>query len=240
MTELFPPIDLALPADITAAEAQRLLEAAGWSVVGVGDWATALADPSGVWCARLVPFDPAYRLFAEDCLAGPANRWLPHVARILPLQRDGYVVLMERLWPADETMAHSFCDALGALDGRRAPPPPSGAFTALDDPDFPRLVARIEALLAEGARRYRVWGGSDIRVGNMMADAGGNLKMVDPLFIAGPKIVAALRAGDAVPLADFTRAQLEDFLTIACFRREEDRYDGAVELRQCLDRLDHT
>ena len=52
MTELFPQIDLDLPADITAAQAQGRLEAAGWAVVGVGDWATALADPSGAWCAR--------------------------------------------------------------------------------------------------------------------------------------------------------------------------------------------
>ena len=221
-----------------ADEARARFEAAGWSVVGVGDWAHVLADPSGEVAVRIVPIDWAYRMFAEEVLGGPPNRWLPRVDAVIPLARDGFAVIMERLWPADEAMAHSFCDALGPLDGRREPPPPSGLFTATDDPDLPRLITRIEALLNEGARRYRLWGGSDIRVGNMLATRDGGLKLVDPIFLAGPKVLAAIQAGDAAALTDFTRSQLEDFLTIAAFRRSEDNPDPARELRAALDRLD--
>jgi hypothetical protein len=229
-----------IPPGTEADAARALFEGAGWRVVGEGDWATALADPGDEICARIVPFDPAYRIFAEEVLAGPPNRWLPRIDAILPLARDGYVVLMQRLWPADEALAHSFCDALGALDGRRDPPPPSGLFRDLDDPDLPRLAARVTAMLAIGASRYRLWGGSDIRAGQIMRTRDGDLKLVDPLFLAGYEVVAAIQAGNTEALADFTRSQLQDFLTIAAFRRGDGNPDPAGGLRAVLDRLDLT
>ena len=229
-----------IPPGTGADAARALFEAAGWRVIGEGDWATALADPSDEICARIVPFDPAYRIFADEVLAGPPNRFLPRIDAILPLARDGYVVLMQRLWPVDEALAHSFCDALGPLDGRRDPPPPSGLFTGADDPDLLRLIARVKAMLATGAARYRLWGGSDVRVGQILRTRDGGLKLVDPVYLAGYDIVAAIQAGDAGALADFTRAQLEDFLTIAAFRRGEDNADPDGGLRAALDRLDLT
>ena len=229
-----------IPPGIEADAARALFEAAGWRVIGEGDWATALADPSDGICARVVPFDPAYRIFAEEVLAGPPNRFLPRVDAIRPLARDGYVVLMQRLWPVDEALANSFCDALGELDGRRDPPPPRGLFRLADDPDLPRLITRVKAMLAAGAARYRLWGGSDVRAGQVLQTRDGGLKLVDPLFLAGYRVMEAIQAGDVEALADFTRAQLQDFLTIAAFRRGEDNLNPDGGLRAVLDRLDLT
>jgi hypothetical protein len=233
-----PAPDLTHLTGLSADQAQDRLEAAGWSMAGEGDWAIALADPSDAWAARIVPFDPAYRLFAEDVLAGPQNRWLPRMTSLIPLERDGYVVLMERLWPADETLAGGLCEALGirCTSGYEPPPALPGPWT--DDPDLRSLKLRIEALMANGARRWTVWGGADIRPGNVLAAKDGSLRIVDPIFIRGPKILQALRDGDPTMLQGFTRQQLQDFLTIRVFRRDEDRPGGADELRACLDRME--
>jgi hypothetical protein len=183
-----------------------------------------------------VPFDPAYRMFAQDCLDGPANRWLPRVDAIVPLQRDGYITVLERLWPADKTRAAGFCAAIGiGSDGSHEPV--AEAFEDFGDPDLPLLADRIRALLAKGAERYVVWGGSDIRAGNVMADARGALKLVDPIFIAGKKIAEAIESGDRKQLQGFTRSQLEVFLTIAVFAPGGPGHDGQAALLAGVERL---
>lgn len=207
--------DLPVAPQMTAQAALAALALAGWQRIGTGDWSWVLEDPSGGLAARVTPFDPAYRLHAEACLAGPPNRWLPRVEAIAPLQGDGYVVVMERLWPAEEAAAADLCArlAIGNDCGYQTPAPVS----ADADPDLDDLRDRILGLMDEGARRYQLWGGSDIRPGNIMADAQGRLKLVDPLFLAGKKVVAAIVEGRADLLADFTQRQLEAFLTIPPF-----------------------
>ena len=207
----------AIPSDATAEIARELFEQAGWSQIGVGDWSWVLADASRAWAARVTPFDPAYRMHAEACISGRPNRWLPHMATLMPLRRDGYVVVMERLGPADEEAAASFCAALAIGNDSGYAPPVGKPFDAVTDADFAALRARLLALLADGARRYQLWGGSDIRPGNIMADARGSLKLVDPIFLRGKAIVDALRDGRRDLLTDFSRRQLEDFLTIPVF-----------------------
>jgi hypothetical protein len=202
---------------MSAAEACASLQAGGWRQVGAGDWSWVYADPDDAWAVRVTPFDPGYRMFAEACLAGPANRWLPKVARILPLVRDGYAVLMERLWPADEAAASAFCAALGIANETNHPPPSAGPAVAADAPDLDALRERTLALLAAARARYGRWAVCDIREGNVMADRDGALKLVDPVGVGGWMIAAALREGRADPLADFSVAQLLDFLTIPYF-----------------------
>lgn len=206
-----------LPVDATAAEARGVLEAAGWTLVGAGDWSWVLADPGGVWASRLSPFDPGYRMFAEACLAGPANRWLPNVAAVVPLRDDAYAVFLQRLWPAPEAEASAFCAALGIANDTGYAAPVAGPAVDAGDPDLAPVRQRIGALLAAGAARYRLWAGSDIREGNVMIDADGQLKLVDPIGVAGWKIVEALGEARADLLSDFSRRQLEDFLTIPYF-----------------------
>jgi hypothetical protein len=206
-----PPLP-SFPEDASVGEALAQLAAAGWREIGAGDWSRALEDPSGGRVARVTGFDPAYRMFAEECLAGPRNRWLPRFEAILPLRRDGYVAVMERLWPADRAAAAAFCRALGAVNDSRETEGEAGLFSFADDVDLAALSGRLRALLASGASRYRLWGGADIRPANVMTDADGALKLIDPVFIAGKDICAALRDGRADLLADFTPDQLEDFL----------------------------
>jgi hypothetical protein len=206
-----------LPADATAAQARDILEAAGWTEVGAGDWSWVLADPAGVWAARLSPFDPGYRMFAEACLAGPPNRWLPRMAAVVPLRDDAYAVFLRRLWPAPEAEASAFCAALGIANDTGYAAPVAGPAVDAGDPDLAPVRDLIRTLMAEGAARYRLWAGSDIREGNVMADADGQLKLVDPVGIAGWKIVEALGQARADLLSDFSRRQLEDFLTIPYF-----------------------
>lgn len=221
-----------IPPTATAAEARALLEAAGWRQVGVGDWSWVLADPSGAVAARVTPFDPAYRLHAQACLDGPPNRWLPRIEAILPLRRDGYVVVMERLWPADEERADAFCGALGIRNDSGYAPPGDLPFPEADD-DLAALRTRILALIDDGARRFKLWGGSDIRPGNVMADAEGRLKLVDPVFVRGLGIIEAVRDGRSDLLADFSREVLEDFMTIPPFQPGEE----ADALRRRLNEL---
>lgn len=202
---------------MSASEARRALEDDGWREIGVGDWSWVYADPSDAYAARVTPFDPAYRMHAEACLAGPPNRYLPRVDGILPLKREGYVVIMERLWPADEAEAAALCKAIGIANDTGYAAPPETVATSEDD-DLAALRPRLCALLAEGARRFKLWGGSDIRPGNAMADAQGQLKLIDPVFIKGKAIVEAIAGSDRDALSDFSREQLEDFLTIPPFK----------------------
>lgn len=205
----------ALPPDASAEQALRLFEDAGWRRIGVGDWSWVLASPDGGTAARITPFDPAYRMFAEDCRSGAANRYLPAIHRIAPLSHDGYVVLMERLRPADPGDVAAFLAALGIVSDSGPPPPADKVFAP--DAEFEALRARVHRLLDEGARRFRLWGGCDLNPKNVMRDERGGLKLLDPIFIRGKAIVEAIAEGRREALGDFTRAQLEDFLRIPVF-----------------------
>ncbi len=206
-----------LSGDLSASAARQQLESNGYVIIGVGDWATVFARPGDLSCVRLVPVDPAYRLFAEDLLTGPSHTSFPHVHELLPLKGDAFAVVLERLWPADEAAAQLFCDRLS---------------------DDPALWSRIAGLEAKGAERYpHLWGGLDIRPGNVLSDATGELKLIDPVFLAGEKVVDALRAVDRVSLSDLTRSEVEAFPDIACFHRVHDRYEGVEELKQLIAHL---
>lgn len=201
--------------DTSVEVARATLCDLGWCEIGIGNWSWTYADPSGAIAARVTPIDPAYRLHAQACLDGPANRWLPQVFEILPICRDGYVTVMERLYPATEEEGAALCTALGIpnASGYEIPIIES-PFIDRDDPDLQKVRERILALIALGAGAFHFWGGSDIRPGNIMAAKDGQLKLVDPIFIRGWDVIDAIRQGDLAALSDFTRVQLEDILTI--------------------------
>ncbi|HLJ52541.1 MAG TPA: hypothetical protein VKT24_04095 [Rhizomicrobium sp.] len=201
----------------TAEDARRAFEDCGWRLIATGDWSWVFTDPSGAWAARLTPFDPAYRMFVDLCRIGPPNPFLPHIERVIPLARDGYVVVMQRLYDADEEAAQRFCRTLGiANDSGYAPS--EGVPMADPHGDIAELRERLASLLADGARRFTLWGGSDIRPGNILADAAGQLKLIDPVYVRGKAIVEAIVSGEREALRDFTLSQLEDFLTIPVFK----------------------
>jgi hypothetical protein len=59
-----------------------------------------------------------------------------------------------------------------------------------------------------------------------MADASGRLKLVDPVFVAGPKSIAAIEARDRPALARLPPGALAAFFTIPPFT------DGGGALRE--------
>ena len=200
----------------SANEVRAHLLEQGWTEVGQGDWSWVLADPTDTQAARVTPFDPAYRMFADDCLQGLTNPWLPRIDAIQPVGRNGYLVLMERLWPAHETAAQTLCAAIG-IGNQVGWTNPIETLPPVVDGDLIDLRSRLTALLVKGSARFLLWGGSDVRPGNIMVTAQGQLKVVDPVFVKGLEIFAAIRDGQANKLADFTRDQLEDYLTIPVF-----------------------
>ncbi|HZC16988.1 MAG TPA: hypothetical protein VE309_09520, partial [Caulobacteraceae bacterium] len=173
------------PPDASAAEACARLAEAKWRQVGAGDWSWAFADPDDEWAARVTPFDPGYRMFAQECLDGPLNQWLPKVVSVLPLLREGYIVLMERLWPAEEAAASALCAALGIANESGSPAPTAGPQVDAGDLELTALRSRTQRLLADGRDRYHRYAVCDIREGNVMANREGGLKLIDPLGVGG-------------------------------------------------------
>ena len=219
--------------EMSAAEACERLRRAGWMGVGRGDWSWVHGHADSPWAVRVTPFDPAYALFAQACLDGPDNRWLPKVKAVVPLRRNGYATVIERLWAAPEPCAAAFCAALGLPNHSGYEiQQDTGSFDPAD-PDLKALREMILALMSLGQARYALWGGSDIRAGQVLADAQGQLKLVDPVFLRGPAMVEAIDAGRPDRLSDFSRAQLEDFLTIPAFTPGSD----TQSLREKLARL---
>jgi len=188
-----------------------------------------LASPDGSQAARVTPWDAAYRLHAERCRAA-SNPYLPRIDAIAPVGSLGHLVVMERLYAAPEDRASALCAALVAQgdSGWRAP---EGADTAAlaNEPAVAALRRHILALADEGARTLPFWGGLDVRPGNVMADAGGQLKLVDPVFVAGPKIIAALEARDRAALARLPKGALAAFFTIPPFKEGPGALGAAAE-----------
>ena len=194
-----------------------MLQGLGWAQLATGDWSWVLASPDGKLAARITPWDAAYQLHAERCM-GARNRYLPRIDAIAPVGALGRLVLMERLFPAAEAEAAALCAALVEVgdSGWRAPENLDISAHAAD-PEIAALRRHLAALNQEGARTLPFWGGLDIRPGNVMADAAGQLKLVDPVFVAGPKIIAAIEARDAAALRRLPPGALAAFFTIPPF-----------------------
>ncbi|MFD6177872.1 MULTISPECIES: hypothetical protein [unclassified Isoptericola] len=222
---MLPTID----PDATADDARAVLEAHSWSLIGTGDWAWVLASPDGSLAARVTPFDPAYRLFADEFAARP-HPLVVRIDDVVPLRHRGYVVVMERLHPADEGRALGLVKSLGITSATDAAPSDDVPADLADHPDVVDLRRRIEDLLAAGARRYRLWGGADIRPGHILQAADGGLRLTDPVFVHGPTVFESIRDGRADRLGDFSRADLEDFLRIPAFEPGP----GTAALRRAL------
>lgn len=109
----------------------------------------------------------------------------------------------------------------GDQERERLRPPPDLPFPEADE-DLAALRERLERLIAQGGQRFKLWGGSDIRPANMMADSEGRLKLVDPVFVRGLGIIEAVGEGRRDLLADFSLEQLEDFMTIPPFQPGEE------------------
>lgn len=156
---------------------RNVLERDGWRYVAAGDWAIVLADPTDRYAARISPFEPAYQHFVALCRRLPSNRWLPKIWDAADLEGGGHVTVMERLTPRvvpDD-------DA----------PDPLWSSNAADLVDVRHEVERIDR-----ACRSAVpwWGGLDVRADHFMLDRTGQLKLVDPFYVAGVDLFGAAQS----------------------------------------------
>lgn len=202
-----------------ASEARERLAALGWTPLAEGDWSWVDLAPDGESVVRITPWDDGYRLHAQMCAAHPEQPHLQRVRAIVPLAGEAYAVFQERLFSCDGVVAESFCAALGfPRDTDRAGPSDPAqiaAFAAL--PSLAALRALLADLVAR-ASKLPFFGGTDIRPGNLMCDEAGRIKTIDPIFVAGRRIHAAIEAGDGAALRTLPLAKLESFLTIPVFK----------------------
>jgi hypothetical protein len=217
-----------LPAEITSEDdhrsARRKLAAAGWPELAHGDWAWVHGSPDGEQVARVCAFDPAYRLHVEACLAHPDETHFQRIDAFAELAPVGDLVVMERLFPADEARAQTLCDAIERETS----------------PELRPLMEILTETAARGARTLGWFGGLDVRPGNTMQDATGQLKLIDPYFVAGPKLLAAMKEDIEAVAKHYTRTQLSALLEIAAFEVNEYPDAGADDLRAVVAGLEAT
>jgi hypothetical protein len=209
----------------TAQEACAAFEEAGWDCVAEGDWSWVFAAPDRNVVARITPWDPAYLLYAGICLRYPDNPYLPRIEKVSHLASGSYVIVMERLQPADPEQAAALCYAIGL--GNDTGGTPDWTDVAMDtsileeDEDLAQLRQILKDALDFGHVHLPFWGGSDIGTGDVMVDPSGQLKLLDPFFIKGAAIIEAIlnRRGDL--LSRIPREEIKAFLNIP---RLEARY----------------
>ena len=214
-----------------------LLEKEGWTHVGTSNWSDVYASPDGGTAARIAPFDPAHVLFIEVVGAIPDNPWVPKRLGYFDMADGSKAVLMERLRPAAAAKADALVAAIDLPNdvGTRMPEPSD--LIGRDEPSIIALREALQRLQAMGRERYPVWGGSSLTRGKVMSTEAGDLKLTNPAFISGPRLIDAMLAQDEEILSAFTREDLRRFPKIPYFRRDIDRQMEARQLAALVERM---
>lgn len=153
---------------------RNALEREGWRFLAAGDWAVVLADPTKQYAARISPFELAYQQFVELCQRHPSNRWLPTIHAATDLEGGGHATVMELL------------TARAVAEGDQPDPVWSS-----DEPDLKAVRRDVERTDAECRTTVPWWGGVDVKAEHFMLDRAGQLKLVDPFYVAGSDLVGA-------------------------------------------------
>lgn len=194
-------------------EAIRTLEAAGYVKIGRGDWSRTFRRGDDPEVVRLTPFDPAFRLFAEAQLDDPVDGFVA-IHAVLPLGPTGFATVMAFGERVDQDAARRFCDAL---------PLP--------------VETRIDALVAEGRKRWTFFGGRDVHLGNvLMTD---RLVLTDPVFIDGPRLRTAILEADVGALAAYDIGDLRAFSHLPFFAKDGEGALFSDGLIAAVDQLAH-
>jgi hypothetical protein len=166
----------------------------GWSVCGVGDWATVWRSPDGFQVARVCPCELAYEVFVELCRNLAGHALLPRIDFDAPLRGGGRLTVMEFLRPADGPEVEAVMKRWQAAE-------------ACDPVSAIRFEAERLDGVAAGVIPY--WGGVDLNPGNVMIDLAGQVKFVDLFYAAGEKVFAALldNPGEFAALIPASRRQ---------------------------------
>ncbi len=235
-----PPDVPALNGYTSHRDALASFEAAAWRQVARGDWARVLASPDRRRVARVVPFDPGWRLHLRACLDHPTNPYLPRIHWHTDLASGGLVAVMDRLEEAPEGEAIELCGALGDTEflGRTTTDTERVAFARrlAADETLPELRAILDGILTEGRRTLPFFGGLDVRPGNVMRDRAGQLQLIDPCFVDGRKLIAGIFEDAEAVASTYPPAHLRAFLEIPVFDWDKPE-QIAIELRATIEAL---
>ena len=164
-----------LPEHADHAITEQVLQAAGWTRCGVGDWAVVFASPSGTLAARISPFDPVAPYTCELFRLAADTAQVPALHAYLDLEGGAVCTVMERLHPVDPDAGATF---FRTLDGR--------------GPEVAKLVRAIDTVLGR-ARRELTWCGPlDPNPSNVMRREAGELVLTDPFYADGPHLYGSL------------------------------------------------
>ena len=156
--------------------ARNLLEREGWRFVAAGDWAVVLADPAGLLAARISAFELAYQHFVSLCERMAGNRWLPAIHRAVDLEGGGHLTVMELLTPRQ------------VPDDDSADP----VWSLTDDADLGALRREVERVDLANRQQVAWWGGVEVKGEHFMTAEDGQLKLVDPFYVAGAVLFGAV------------------------------------------------
>ncbi|MGW5687252.1 hypothetical protein [Nonomuraea sp. NPDC003754] len=161
---------------MTHRHATAELVLAGWTPCGVGDWATGLRSPDGLWVARVCPFDPAYAAFLELCRRRPGNPYLPRVAFDSPLEGGGTLAVLEFLAPLEPARAEEVARRWREGGG--------------DDRHLAEVRQAAAAVDAEFRARTPWWDGIDLNPGNVRRALDGRVAVIDVFCMDGASVYA--------------------------------------------------
>lgn len=175
--------DLPWPS-MTHRETLAELILSGWTPCGVGDWATGLRSPDGLWVARVCPFDPAYAAFLELCRLLPDNPYLPRIAHDTPLDGGGTLSVLEYLTPLDPDLALQWNENS-------------------TDPALTQLRQAAVAVDNEFRGRTPWWDGIDLNAGNVRQALDGRIAIIDIFCMDGAALYAQILDDATVVSAAF-------------------------------------
>ncbi|WP_199037439.1 hypothetical protein [Glycomyces salinus] len=191
----------------------RLL-AEGWTVCGLGEWATVWRSPGGGLAARVCPFEPGYQVFVELCRSLSGHRLLPRIEFDAELSGGGRVTVMEFLYPSEPALHEKASRLWEAGEG-----------------DFGAVRAEAERLDAEARASLPFWGGLGLNPHNVMTTLSGEVKLVDLYFMSGHELYAALLR-DPAAFAEAIPAERYAHLPEIAFIARNSTPDEISELRR--------
>lgn len=171
-------------------DAERALPAEGWTGCGAGDWAIALRSPSGVYAARISPFDPGAPFSATLYRRAAHTGLVPRLDAEIPLEGGGNLLVMEFLYPVTAARASAYQRAI-----------------ATRAPEVAELADLIATVHAEAARELPWWGPLDNNPANVMQRPDGRLVVIDPFYADGPNLYATVLSNPARVAASIPSAQ---------------------------------
>jgi hypothetical protein len=187
-------------------DARAWLEARGWSLTGVGDWARVFASPDRRLVARVSPFEPSYGWFVELCRRAESNPYFPVFGLVVELEGGGQLAVMDLLESVGEAGERDFLQR----------------WNDDADPDVDLRAARetVDALDAQCRATVAFWMGIDIG-DHVMRAADGHIQLIDLIGLTGEPMTELICTDIDAFYRLIPRAKSLNMLDIPYFERPE-------------------